>query len=89
MISLVKRDMKKLLWPSFFYIIFLLVVQMIWADQSGAKFGFISFVGFLGYSFNGIFIAEIISILAVTIFLIFFIKKIIKKNFSIEKKKYL
>ena len=46
-------------------------------------------LGFLGYSFNGIFIAEIISILAVTIFLIFFIKKIIKKNFSIEKKKYL
>ena len=44
-------------------------------------------LGFLGYSFNGIFIAEIISILAVTIFLIFFIKKIIKKNFSIEKKK--
>jgi len=43
-------------------------------------------LGFLGYSFNGIFIAEIISLLAVITLLIFLIKKIIKNNFLIKKK---
>jgi O-antigen/teichoic acid export membrane protein len=50
------------------------------------KVTFLLSLGYLGYSFNGIFIADIISFMATIIFLIFFLKKI-KKNFLIKKKK--
>lgn len=48
------------------------------------KVKFLLSLGYLGYSFNGMFVAEIISFVVTIIFLIFFLKKIIKKNFLIK-----
>ena len=51
------------------------------------KVTFLLSLGYLGYSFNGIFMADIISFMATIIFLIFFLKKIKKKFLLIKNKK--